>query len=72
MGNSAIIKRLGFLAEALAIELKQNTLQDMRKQIAPGMSTLDPTFRRRGIYSTRWNLLANVDKDALARWRHEY
>lgn len=72
MGNSAIIKRLGFLVEALEIGLEENTLQDMRKHLAPGMSPLDPTVRRKGSYSTRWNLLVNIEKDALARWRHEY
>jgi predicted transcriptional regulator of viral defense system len=72
MGNSAIIKRLGFLAEALEIGLKEDTVQDMRKHIAPGMSPLDPTVRHKGSYSSRWNLLVNVERDALARWRHEY
>lgn len=72
MGNSTIIKRLGYLSETLNVSLKEEAVVRMKESISPGMSILDPTMQRRGRYNTRWNLLVNVSKDSLVRWKGEY
>ncbi len=69
MGNSAILKRLGFLLETLGIDTGEEALNQMTKAIAPGMSSLDPTLPRRGRYATKWNLLINVSAETLEEWR---
>ena len=72
MGNSAIIKRLGYLIETLDIPVDPNTLAKMRKAISQGMSALDPTMHRKGTYTTRWNLLLNVSKESIEKWRQDF
>lgn len=69
MGNSAILKRLGFLLETLEIDTEKKALNEMRKAVAPGMSPLDPMLPRKGRYATRWNLLINVSGETLEEWR---
>ncbi len=72
MGNSAIIKRLGYLVETLEIPVDPKTLAKMRKAISQGMSVLDPTMPRKGKHTTRWNLLLNVSKENIETWRREF
>lgn len=72
MGNSAILKRLGFLLEALEIDTEKKALNEMRKAVAPGMSPLDPMLPRKGRYATRWNLLINVSGETLEEWRRGF
>ncbi|MBI2938781.1 MAG: transcriptional regulator [Thaumarchaeota archaeon] len=72
MGNSAIIKRLGYLVETLEIPVDTKTLEKMRKAISQGMSVLDPTMPRKGTYTTRWNLLLNVSKESIEKWRQDF
>ncbi len=74
MGNSTIIKRLGFLLDILDIRYLE-LYPRMMGMISPGMSILDPTIRPRqdskGKYNTKWNLLVNVPKDSLVSWKQE-
>jgi len=72
MGNTTIIKRLGYLAEALNIPVDSSLLSKMRELISVGMSVLDPTMPRKGTYNTRWNLLANASKTSLEEWRRGF
>lgn len=72
MGNLTIIKRLGYLLELLNIVMKEDVVVRMKESISPGMSILDPTMPHSGRYNTRWNLLVNVSKDSLVRWKEEY
>ena len=72
MGNSAIIKRLGFLVESLGVEVKAKTILTMEESISSGTSALDPTRPRMGKHSTKWNLLVNISKEALEEGRRGY
>jgi len=69
MGNTAILKRLGYLVESLDMKKDADALKRMRGSISPGISPLDPTMPRRGPHNTRWNLLLNVPREALLSWR---
>ena len=63
MGNTAIIKRLGYLLESLNINADEKIMSRMREVISPGMSPLDPTMPKKGAYNTRWNLMLNVSEE---------
>ncbi len=69
MGNTAAVKRLGYLVESLNIEVAAEVLSKMKRMISPGMSALDLTRPRKGTYNTRWNLLLNVSKETLEELR---
>lgn len=69
MGNTAIIKRLGYLVESLNVVSDAKTISQMRRSVSSGISPLDPTMPRRGKYTTRWNLQINVSKETLEEWR---
>lgn len=69
MGNSAVVKRMGFLLESLGFETGESLLKEMRTAVAPGMSALDPTLPRKGKYTSRWNLRVNVSAETLETWR---
>ena len=58
IGNVAVVKRLGFLMEAL----KLGDAEPLRKgaQLSKGFSPLDPLMPRTGKHSRRWGLLVNV------------
>jgi predicted transcriptional regulator of viral defense system len=71
-GNTAIIKRLGYLTENLNLNADPKTLDEMRKMISPGMSLLDPTSPKRGTYNSRWNLLLNASTESLQELRRNY
>ncbi len=72
MGNTAIIKRLGYLIESLELRMDEGTLSKMRSEVSPGISVLDPNMPRKGRYLTRWNLLLNVSKEALDEGRRGF
>lgn len=72
MGNTAIVKRLGYLVESLDMNVDSEILSKMRGMISPGMSALDPTCPRKGTYNTRWNLLLNISKETLEELRRSF
>ncbi|MFA5246529.1 MAG: type IV toxin-antitoxin system AbiEi family antitoxin [Candidatus Micrarchaeia archaeon] len=57
LGNSAVFKRLGYLAEVLGITLPM----DISGNVAPGYSYLLPHSRKKGKHNSRWNLIINED-----------
>jgi len=59
IGNSAAVKRLGFLLETL--ELGEVDLLRKKISLAPGFSPLDPTLPKHGKYNRRWGLLINAE-----------
>ena len=60
LGNRAAYKRLGYIAEALA--LANAALVDAcRMRISRGISLLEPGVAARGPIVTRWNLRINVE-----------
>jgi len=72
MGNTAVIKRLGYLLETLDMNVDGRMVSKMRESISRSMSVLDPNMPRKGRYTTRWNLLLNVSKEALEEWRRGF
>jgi predicted transcriptional regulator of viral defense system len=72
MGNTAIVKRLGYLVENLNVDVAADVLSQMKGMISPGMTALDLTRPRKGTYNTRWNLLLNVSKEALEELRRSF
>jgi predicted transcriptional regulator of viral defense system len=72
MGNSAILKRLGYLAELLGVEMPENVLDRVRGKIRKGYSLLDPLGKKEGRHSTRWGLIANVPEESILEWRRGY
>lgn len=69
MGNTAIIKRLCYLMEILKLTASSQILSEMKEMISLGMSALDPTSPKKGIYNTKWSLLLNVSKETLEELR---
>jgi predicted transcriptional regulator of viral defense system len=59
VGNRTVFKRLGFLAETMALDAPK-LVEACRRNISSGVSALDPAVRRQGRIVTRWNLRVNV------------
>lgn len=69
IGNSAILKRFGFLSESIGIKSSDEFMNTVRKEIKRGYSLLDPTEEPGGHYSARWRLRVNVSERRLSEWR---
>jgi len=59
IGVSAVVKRLGFLVETLAVGDAQRLRRSA--QLATGYPRLDPTLPAHGTYNQRWGLLVNAN-----------
>lgn len=59
-GNRTVYKRLGYLVEALGAEA-DTLVHECRAGMSAGLSLLDPSSRRKGRVSKRWNLRVNAD-----------
>jgi predicted transcriptional regulator of viral defense system len=59
IGNSAVVKRLGFILETLGL----GDIEALRTETtrAPGFSALDPTLPKHEKYNRRWGLLVNAE-----------
>jgi len=68
MGNGAILKRLGYLLDALELG-PARVRERLQKKKSAGYVTLDPLAPRDGTYNARWRLLVNVDSAQLVDWR---
>lgn len=60
LGNRAVYKRLGYLAEILGLG-DPSLIEACRSRISSGVSLLDPGAEPRGPIVTRWNLRINVE-----------
>ena len=60
LGNRAVYKRLGYLAEVLGLG-GPALIEPCRSRISSGVSLLDPGAEPRGPIVTRWNLRINVE-----------
>ena len=58
IGNNTVIKRLGFIAEALGIENCSKLLTTAK--LKTGYSILDPTLPRKGRIKEKWKLIINA------------
>lgn len=68
LGSGAVVKRCGFLVEALDLKIPNGgaRLSRWREMITSGISDLDPSSRREeGRIVSRWRIRINVDEDAL-------
>ena len=72
MGNSAVLKRLGYLVELLGLETPPSVLDRIRGNLRKGYALLDPLGRREGRHIARWNLIINVSEESITEWRRGY
>lgn len=72
MGNTAILKRLGYLSEILEIKLPEEVTSKISSNLGKGFSPLDTMASKKGKYYTRWNLLLNIPEESLLEWRRGY
>ena len=68
MGNSAVIKRLGYLLEILEMD-KKISVRTLQKMIRKGFSLLDPLLPKKGQYNSQWNLIVNIPKEELLSFK---
>lgn len=66
LGNATVFKRLGFLIEVLQIAAPALTEASLAKR-SKGITLLDPSVKRGGRISRRWNLNVNVSLDLQAQ-----
>jgi len=59
IGNSGVIRRLGYLSETLGIDIK---LPDIKSR---NYLYLDPTMPKQGRKNARWRLIVNLDEKAV-------
>jgi predicted transcriptional regulator of viral defense system len=59
LGNRAVFKRLGYIAEH-ALSDVDDLVAECARRVSAGLSTLDPSGPGGGRRETRWNLLVNV------------
>lgn len=59
LGNRTVFKRLGFLLEHLEIEAPES-IEACLSSLSAGLSSLDPTVKRKGRIVKRWKLWVNV------------
>jgi len=59
LGNRTIYKRLGFLIEALGLEIPA-LVTVCQQMMSSGDTVLDPTMKKKGRLLKRWNLWINV------------
>lgn len=67
-GSGTVVKRLGYLVEALDLEIpkRERRLLDWSRRLSAGISTLDPSSPRKAHrIVTRWRLRINVDEAGL-------
>lgn len=69
MGNSAILKRLGYLIELMGIKHSAGLIDSALEEVKKGYVLLDPTEERGGWYLARWRLRVNVSDDRLREWK---
>lgn len=68
LGSGAVIKRLGYLVEAMELEVPDRAARLSRWQgrISAGISDLDPSSRQeKGRIVTRWGIRVNVEDEGL-------
>ena len=68
VGNSAVLKRMGYLMELMGIGPGEWFIEKLRGNMAKGFVKLDPMAGRKGRYSSRWLLIINVDEDEILGW----
>ena len=65
MQNSTAIKRLGYLADVLGMDVPSSLYDQMRGLIGSGLSLLDPHSMKSKKSNPRWRLFVNASTDAI-------
>jgi predicted transcriptional regulator of viral defense system len=65
LGNAAVFKRLGFLCETLRLS-DDAFLKECERRLSAGVAVLDPSLRRAGSLSPRWQVRVNARIELLA------
>ncbi len=60
MGNGAVFKRLGYLAEAMGLALPEGIMQEIRRNLTEGYAPLSPEIKGNGNYNSKWKINENV------------
>lgn len=68
IGNSAVAKRLGYLLGVLHMKEKIE-IAKLRRMIAKGFSSLDPSLPKTGRTISQWNLRLNISEEELLSWK---
>jgi predicted transcriptional regulator of viral defense system len=68
MGNSSILKRLGFLLELFELGAP-DLLAQIQADLGAGYTMLDPLYPAEGRHDSRWRLVVNVPERELLDWR---
>jgi predicted transcriptional regulator of viral defense system len=68
IGNSAVLKRLGYLIELMGIETEKGFIEKLKNGMAKGFVKLDPMVKRKGRFNSRWQLILNMDEDEIFEW----
>jgi predicted transcriptional regulator of viral defense system len=66
IGNSAVLKRIGYLSEHLKIEKLKDLMQSV--SVSSGYSLLDPTIKSKGKIIEKWKIVINVNIDP-EKWK---
>lgn len=69
LGNSAVIKRIGFISELLGMNELTSKIDKQRTKISKKYSLLDTSLSDTGKYSSRWNLRINISEDQLNEFK---
>lgn len=67
MRNRAILKRLGYLAQALSLPVDEFAGR-WRGDLSEGVAQLDPSQPASGPFDRRWRVQVNVTEEALTGW----
>jgi len=67
-GNTAVIKRLGYLLELLGFEADE-AISLLRNNLTSGYSPLDTLAPRKGSHIQRWQLLVNIPQNEVSQWK---
>lgn len=68
LGSGAVVKRLGYLVEAMEIDVPNRSarLSRWQEMTSAGISALDPSSRQEeGRIITRWGIRINIEEDSL-------
>ena len=68
MGNSSILKRLGFLLELFELGTP-DLLAQVQADLGAGYTMLDPLYPPEGRHDSRWRLVVNLPERELLDWR---
>jgi len=69
LGNTTIFKRLGYLMEALKLDVPAGIIAKIQEKVGKGYSKLDPTLKTSGKFNKKWQIIVNIPEESLIDWR---